>query len=167
MIRRTFILIIILILPTFFQHECFGTTRYVDYSNLWRFTMADSKDTLISAQVLLRPASGKAIDSNVMITADNLADYAPSPDTVSSASEIFLANGFKVGPMVGVSFSITGTIKTFEKFFGTQVQMGKDGANEFVVNGEVIGKELSGRNLPNELHSLVAIVAFPEPVEPF
>lgn len=129
--------------------------------------MADSKDTLISAQVLLRPASGKAIDSNVMITANNLAEYAPSPDTVAAASVIFRSNDFTVGPMVGVSFSITGTIKTFEKFFGTQVHMGKDGTNEFVVNGEVIGKELSGRQLPKELHSLVAIVAFPELVEPF
>jgi subtilase family serine protease len=96
-----------------------------------------------------------------MITAKNLVEYAPSPNTVVAASEIFQANGFKVGPMVGVSFSITGTIKTFQKFFGTQVQIGKDGTNEFVVNGEVIGNELSGMELPKELHGLVAIVAFP------
>ena len=129
--------------------------------------MVDNKDILISAQVLLRPASGKSIDSNVAITANKLAEFAPSANTVAAAREIFHARGFEVGPMVGVSFSITGTLRAFEELFGRQVQMGKDGAYEFVANGKVIGHELSNMELPKELKDFVVIVAFPLPFEFF
>ena len=165
MVIRKFILIMVLILSILCKNECIGTSTYSECMNLWRVTMADSKNILVTAQVLLHPASGKAINSNVLITANNLDEYAPSPETVISASKIFRANGFTVGPMVGVSFSITGEIGTFEKFFDTQIQVGKDGTHEFVINDKIIGQELSGMQLPKELHSFVAVVAFPEPFE--
>jgi len=129
--------------------------------------MADSQDTLISAQVLLRSASGKAIDPKVPITAANLAEFAPSPATVAAAAKIFRTKGFEVGPMVGISFSVAGTIRTFEEFFGVKVQMGGDGAYEFVVKDKVIGPELPRAELPKELRDLVTAVAFPRPFELF
>jgi hypothetical protein len=163
MIGRTMALIIIYILCTIVQQECFFAISSTDHSDVRRFTMVGNKDILISAQVMLRPASGKAIDSKVAITADNLAEFAPSPSTVTSASEIFRARGFEVGPMVGVSFSVTGTLQAFEEFFGMRIRIGKDGAYEFVVNDKVIGHELSSMELPKELHNFVAAVAFPLP----
>lgn len=161
MIAKILILIMYFILSPIYKNECLGMTKYDDIMNSWRLIMVENKNIIISAQVLLRPASGKPIALDVAITSDNLPEYTPSPETVASAGKIFRVNGFEVGQMVGVSFSISGTIQKFEKFFETQVRIGNDGINEFVVNGKVIGQELAGEQLPKELQSYVAVVAFP------
>jgi hypothetical protein len=167
MIASTLTSFTVSISPALVQQECFGTISNADFMDLWRFTMADSKDILISALVLLRSAGGKEIDSSEAISANNLAEFAPSPTIVASASEIFRARGFEVGPMVGVSFSVTGRLRTFEEFLGMQIQLGKDGAYEFVSKNKTIGHELSSAELPEELHKFVAVVAFPLPFEFF
>lgn len=125
--------------------------------------MPVSKESIVSAQVILRPASGKAIDDRSVISADNLAEFAPSPSAVSSVTAGFRSKGFEIGPVVGVSFSVTGTIRAFEKFFGMRIRLGRDRAYEFVAKNKTVGHELSGENLPAVLREFVHAVAFPLP----
>jgi hypothetical protein len=125
--------------------------------------MPVSKESIVSAQVILRPASGQAIDGRVVISASNVAEFAPSPSAVSSVAAEFRSKGFEIGPVVGVSFSVTGTIRAFEEFFGMRIRLGKDHAYEFVAKNKTVGHELSGEELPEELRKSVHAVAFPLP----
>jgi hypothetical protein len=125
--------------------------------------MTPSKDVVLSAQVMLRPAGGRAIDGRVPITAENVAEFTPSPGTASSAIAALRAGGLDVGPLVGASFSVTGTIRTFEEFFGLRLRLGRDQAYEFIAGRQSLGHELSGGHLPEVLRDSVQAVAFPLP----
>lgn len=125
--------------------------------------MPVSKETLVSAQVILRPASGRQINGRTVISAGNVAEFAPSPGAVSSVAAEFRSREFDIGPVVGVSFSVTATIPAFEKFFGMRVRLGKDHAYEFALKNKRIGHELSGGQLPEPLRASVQAVAFPLP----
>jgi hypothetical protein len=122
-----------------------------------------SKDSIVSAQVILRPGSGQPIGDGALILASNLAQFAPPPGAVASAAAAFRSRGFEVGPFVGVSFSVTGTVGAFEGFFGMPIQLGQDGGYEFMANQKAIGHELPGERLPEVLRQLVQTVAFPLP----
>ena len=81
--------------------------------------MNQSAENMQSAQVVLRPASGRRLEG-ARITAETLAEYAPSPDAAGRAMQAFAAAGFQTGPMVGNSFSITAPASTFERMFGVR-----------------------------------------------
>ncbi len=121
------------------------------------------KDEIVSAQVILRPASGKPIDGRAIITAENVDQFAPERGAADAAAETFRAQGFDVGPVVGVSFSIAGTVGIFESFFGLLLRSGKDRTVEFVVGEKVLAKELSGEKLPEGVRDCVQAVAFSPP----
>ena len=70
-----------------------------------------------SAQVVLRPASGVPIDP-AMITAANVAQFAPDPATADRVRRALADLGFEIGPFVGNSFAITAPAPTFERVFG-------------------------------------------------
>ncbi len=70
----------------------------------------------VSTQVVLRPASGAAVDP-AMITAANIAQFAPDPATAERVRRAFAGLGFEVGPVVGNSFAITAPASTFERVF--------------------------------------------------
>lgn len=125
--------------------------------------MSLNEDSVISAQVILRPSGGRVIDGTVVITAINLAEFAPSPSDVSLATTRFRSMGFDVGPIVGVSFSITGTVRTFERALGTRIRRRKDDDHEFVVKNKPIGRELSGDRLPERIRTFVQAIVFPPP----
>lgn len=127
--------------------------------------MTVSKDLIVSAQAILRPASGRAIDGRLVITADNVAEFAPSPSAITTVTARFRSRGFETGPFVGISFSVTGTIRAFEEFFGMKIQLGNDNAYEFVDESRIIGHELKGDALPEELREFVQSVVFPLPIE--
>jgi hypothetical protein len=122
-----------------------------------------NKESIVSAQIILRPASGQTIDGNVVISASNITEFAPSPDAVSSIAAEFRSRGFEIGPLVGISFSVTGTIRAFEGLFGIRIRLGKDHGLEFVVKNKIIGHELSGEELPEDFRQFVHAVAFPLP----
>jgi hypothetical protein len=121
------------------------------------------KSLVISALIVMTPASGRMIDGSVVISAANVADFAPSPEAVRSVTAELRSKGFKIGPLVGISFSVEGTVRAFEEFFGTQIQLGKDGAYEFVTKRKTHGHELSKEDLPGALRKYVTAVAFPLP----
>ncbi len=123
------------------------------------------KDEIVSAQVILYPASGMRINGSVTITAENLSEFLPSQSAVTSAINAFRSRGFEVGPFVGISFSITGPVSIFEETFGMHLHRGEDAAIEFVVGERVNVKELTHERLPKELQESVQTVTFPPPVE--
>ena len=63
------------------------------------------REEIVSAEVILRPAGGRPIESESLITAENLADFQPSAETATSAAVVFRSAGFTVGPLVGIGFS--------------------------------------------------------------
>jgi hypothetical protein len=132
---------------------------------LRRLTMPVNKESIVSAQVITRPASGQAIGGRLVISTENIAKLAPSPSALAVVTAIFRSKGFKIGPFVGISFSVTGAIRTFEELFGMQIRMGKDHAYEFVAENRIVGHELTGDELPEELREFVQAVAFPLPPE--
>ena len=80
-----------------------------------------AKGKTVSAQVVFRPASGRKLDRGAAITAENIAEYRPRPDSVEAAARLFSDQGFQVAPLVGNSFSITAPPKVFVKAFGLQL----------------------------------------------
>jgi hypothetical protein len=125
------------------------------------FTMSVREAATVSAQVILIPASGQLIDCQTLISAANLSGFLPPPNALSATAAQFLAGGFEVGPLMGISFSVTGTIAAFEAFFGLGVRLAGDRGYEFAAGDESVGHELSGPNLPAALRHLVQAVVFP------
>ena len=123
-------------------------------------------DAQISAQVILRSASGRVVDGDVAITSANIGDFAPSSEDVAAAQEALSAVGFEVGAMIGISFSITAPARVFETFFEVALQV--EGAHVRLQGAEAQdGKELELplQSLPPELGALISTVTFTPPAE--
>jgi hypothetical protein len=127
--------------------------------------MSPKKDRLVAAQVVLRPASGKAFDGQTAITAENIAEYLPAPQTVSEAQRAFAEAGFEVSPAVGMSFSITAPASTFEKVFKVKLLPDERGGVKARTKRGEPGYELPLDALPNELKRHVVAVTFTPPPE--
>jgi hypothetical protein len=108
----------------------------------------------VSAQVLLRPASGRRIGGRDEITSENIRDYAPPADAVALARRTFEADGFEVGPLVGVSFSIAAPVSRFERVFKTPITV--EGRSSL---------ELPLDALPEPLRRVIETVTFERPVD--
>jgi hypothetical protein len=126
--------------------------------------MPSKKEQLVSAQVALKSASGKAFDGNTAITSENIGDYSPSPDTVAAAAAGFQRAGFEVGNMVGNSFSITAPRSTFEKFFKIKLQAKDRGGLQVAASSDTPESyELPMKALPKDLAQHVAAMTFSPP----
>jgi hypothetical protein len=114
----------------------------------------------VTAQVVLRAASGKRLDRHTAITSANVREYLPSAETVESIAEFFRSAGFKVAPPVGNNFAITAPKRTFEKFFGVNIQRNPDGSVlSIAANGEA-SLELPLSTLPADVVRLLEAVTF-------
>ena len=122
--------------------------------------MAPQEKKLLSAQVALRPASGKAFNAQTAITSENIGDYLPAPETVVAARKGFEEAGFEAGNPVGMSFSITAPAATFEKVF--KIKLGADDRGGIKVTGDQT-YELPVGSLPAELQQSVVAVTFSPP----
>jgi hypothetical protein len=121
------------------------------------------KERVVSAQVVLRPASGKTIDGKTLITSDNIRDFVPSPEAVARATSAFAAAGFEVGNVVGISFSISATVDTFEHVFETRLRRSERGGIEAVRDDGAGNYELPLKALPQSLANLIVAVTFMRP----
>lgn len=117
------------------------------------------KNEIISAQVILLPASGQRIGPDIQITSGNLEKCAPPPEAYGIVTGIFKKNGVEIGPIVGVSFSITATVRLFESIFNTTLKRTVKDGIECV--GE--GLNLPLNNLSDHVRSLIQAVTFTEP----
>lgn len=126
--------------------------------------MPSTKTQLVSAQAVLKSGSGKSFDGQTAITAENIADYSPSPDSVTAAAAGFREAGFEVGNMVGNSFSITAPKSTFEKFFKIRLKAEDSGEVKLASAPDTGGGyELPLKALPRNLSQVVAAVTFSPP----
>lgn len=123
-----------------------------------------SDKQLVSAQVVLKSASGKKVEGQTALTAENIAEYLPSPDTVTAAAEGFKQAGFEVGNIVGNNFSITAPKSAFEKFFKIKLKAQDRGdVKVSAAKGASEGYELPLKALPQNLSRLVDAVTFSPP----
>jgi hypothetical protein len=125
--------------------------------------MTLDKQQVVSAQVLLRAASGKHVDGETRITAENVSDYAPSHETVSRATATFSSLGFDTGEMVGISFSITAPISKFEEVFQTSLAIGEQGGIVVAWDDGTETYELPLDSLSPTLQEFVTAVTFSPP----
>ena len=132
-------------------------------TSIWCESMTEKKNSVVSAQVIMHPREGKSIDDIPGITANTLAEYAPSENTVKSTVDMFLSKGFEVGYFVGISFSVTGTVEDFQKLFGKQIHLEEDHSYVFVDKNGTTKRELSKDELPVEIRDLVYAIVFPQP----
>ncbi|MCC6617268.1 MAG: hypothetical protein IT320_27585 [Anaerolineae bacterium] len=124
--------------------------------------MSAEQHEAISAQVILKSASGEAL-SDAEITSETLARYQASPEMVRHARTVFDKAGFDVGHYVGISFDITAPPSTFRALFGLKVQVTDEGGYAFALPDGRTVTELPARYLPDSLVSVVETVAFPPP----
>lgn len=91
------------------------------------------KSQVISVEVLLRSASGHKIGPQKRITADNLDLFVPQPDAYPVVLRILRSLEFEVGPLTGISFSITAAVSTFENIFKSPLRSSPKGGIETVM----------------------------------
>src|SRR5262249_2597383 len=84
--------------------------------------MPDIQRQIVSAQIILRSASGKVPDGTATITAETIKDFLPSDPAVAQATAALRAAGFQVGPVVGNSVAISAPGATFEQVFKTRLR---------------------------------------------
>jgi len=117
----------------------------------------------LSAQVAIKPASGKQFDSQTAITSENIGEYLPSSDSVVSAQRAFVDAGFDVGNLVANSFSITAPAGQFEKLFKVKIQHDEKAGTRVDAGGTEPQYELPTSSLPADLRQSVAVVTFSPP----
>ena len=125
--------------------------------------MSPKKEKMISAQVILRPESGKSVTGQDAITSANIRDYMPSPESFQAAAQSFSAAGFEVSAAGPTGFSITAPASTFEKVFKTTVRQQESGGFEAVRKDKSASYELPLRGLSGELSRYVEAVTFTPP----
>jgi hypothetical protein len=121
------------------------------------------KPSLISAEVLLRSASGRAVDGTTIITAATIKEYAPAPESVAKAQKVFADAGFQVASLVGISFSISGPSTLFTEFFKTRLQFNARSGVLSINSDGSTSYELPLNALPKSISDLVIAVTFSPP----
>ncbi len=121
------------------------------------------KDERVSAQVVLRPAADTTHRARPPLTAENLGKFAPARGAVAAVAESFRSSGLEVGPFVGISFSVTGSVDAFEKLLGVPLRRVAGGGIKFVVAGGDATAELPAEHLPMDLRPLIQAIVFPPP----
>jgi hypothetical protein len=121
------------------------------------------KEPVLSAQVVLRSASGKPADGGAAITAATIGEYLPSPEVVAGAKQAFARRGFQVGEVVGNSFAITASGEAFEKLFHARFRRGERGEVTVQGRSESERYELPLGRLPEEIARFVVAVTFSPP----
>jgi hypothetical protein len=114
-------------------------------------------DELVALAVL-RPASGGALPA-APITAESLQAVAPDPADAEAVTAALTRAGFHVGPLVGISMSVSGPRAAFRSYFGVDPRESAEGG---WTAGESGPRELP---VPAELADRVAAVTFEPPAE--
>lgn len=121
------------------------------------------ENKIISAQVVLRAASGRNITPEVSITAENISQYAPSQESVEETSRMFSSLGFEIGKMVGISFSVTAQVRTFVDIFKVRLRQTDRGGIECLGDDDTGRLELPMANLSQKLALHLHAVTFMPP----
>ena len=104
----------------------------------------------VTAVVLLRSANG-AVPRPEDLTAERISQQLPPPAVANRVHQYFSSAGFTAGPIVGLSFSITGDSSDFTRTFG--------------IGPLDPGQEYPLDAVPGAIRQAIAAVASPEPIE--
>jgi hypothetical protein len=109
-------------------------------------------DERAAALVVLRPADGRERHGGETITAASLDQHVPDPESAERVRRFFAERGFDVGPLVGISFSISAPRALMERTFA--------GFQEL----EGTGRELPHDPLPSDVRAAIqAVTTEPAP----
>ena len=117
----------------------------------------NTNDTLISAELILKSKSGNTLSTSEPVTSNNIEKYRPTQTTIDTAIKELKKLGFSV-PQVGVTISIVGTVKQFEKVFRINPRF-IQAQNKVKVNQDAV--------IPESLKNVVEKIVFPTPPEYF
>ena len=126
--------------------------------------MATRKKEQLSAQIVLRSASGSAPGPQTAVTSANVHEYLPAAADADAARRAYREAGFEVGEVVGNSFSITAPAATFEKVFKVKLRRDESkGVRALAATGGDETYELPIDKLKGELARNVAAATFSPP----
>ena len=122
------------------------------------------KSLMMTAIVLLRPASGRRIGGTAQNRAANLPQYLPAQESAERARIYIRRQGFEVSELAGISFNIAGNEKLFADEFGIAIDLSEGYPRVKSAQG-TFGFELPLVRLPPSLRDAVEQVTFDEPAE--
>ena len=125
--------------------------------------MPENPERPLSAEVVLRSASGKEIAGDTVITAETIAEFAPSAASAERAAAAFRAAGFATSPARGLGFSIEAPESLFRQFFGAEIEADARGGMRATRSDGSTGPELPLDGLDPNLRRVVSAVTFGEP----
>ena len=114
------------------------------------------------ALVVLQPASGRRITGDSVITTATIAEFAPDPGDAAFVRDELAQAGFSVGPVAGISMSVSAPRERFERYFGTKVRPAADGGWQWAAGDT---RELPSDRVPDAVAPRVHAVTFEEPAE--
>ena len=117
------------------------------------------KDTILSADVVLVPQSGKPLIGTPITTA-NLKEFAAPRAAVEEAKRFFVKAGLTVGPSSVLGFSISASISVFERVFAAKIEFGADGSARVKGRRGIAGLELPLSRLPAPLGRTIQVITF-------
>lgn len=118
-----------------------------------------SDSEMISAQVVLLAASQRKVSGHDQITSENITMFAPPPDAYVKVASFFESMHFDVGPLTGLTFSITAHTSAFTTLFKTKLHKGTKGG----IQRQGGNLEMNLYGLPNNVGRLIQTVTFDEP----
>jgi len=121
--------------------------------------MKDQNEKKLSAQVIVKPASGRDSSSTEKITSENVDQIMPSAEDFQKAKNYFKKLGFEVDAGFANSFSITGDQRLFEKAFEEKLSPDENQA----IKTSGANSELKIKHLSAEIKKIVETVTFSEP----
>jgi hypothetical protein len=120
-------------------------------------------EQIISAQVLLVPATGRVIDGNTPITSENIDSYRPAEEKVQLVSRYFRSRGFEVSSLVGISFTISASARYFSEFFQASLIEDETDGIQVMTGSNTPRSDLPLHSLDNTLESSIIAVTFVPP----
>lgn len=117
------------------------------------------KNDIVSAQVVLKSASGYQIGPGTLVTSKNIGIFSPPAGAFSQVSKAFRSMGFQTGPLVGPSFSITASVERFETAFKLNLRRSEKGG----IESDRGSLELTLEHLSNDLRNIIQTVTFSTP----
>lgn len=122
--------------------------------------MGKSQQT-ISAQVILKSAADNVPDN--AITAEHIGGLLPTAEDVKLATKVFRDLGFKVGDVVGTSFSISASAGIFEKVFNIKIVGDAQKGIQCKWKDNSVKDHLPLSALPKDASGLVKAIVFTPP----
>lgn len=129
--------------------------------------MSLDKKKIIHAIVVMRPADGKRLPKDAVITSENLKEFVPADEDSRYARSWFEKAGFQPGKLLGISFSIEGSLGLFEEFFKIDLIETEKGGLARSAQGEAGGAraELPLGGLPKGISGMIEAITFSDPLD--